>query len=325
MSQFNYMNEINSILTMDGDISKGPVPRWQAKKGNTSTTMNGSINTSKISMSFNSTLNSASILAPNSNKTPSKNGCSIFKGKKTPGKSPSRKTPTPNKAQTKTPNGAGGGGDRFIPNRAASNLELNHFKMLQSNPNDEENNVSTQPDPNGKSDERQRLLSEAIQIGDVNTRRVFSFQDKAPLPPESHQNPLKVVYSIKTPMSAKTSSRYIPSSPDRILDAPDIINDYYLNLLDWSSSNVVAVALGKVIYLWNAGTLERSQVDIFIYIFINFYHFLQRVATSNRSVNTRTVIMRPVYPGYKMVTFWPSAATMAPSNYGTARKRSVCV
>lgn len=101
-----------------------------------------------------------------------------------------------------------------------------------------------------------------MQIGDVNTRRIFSFQEKAPAAPESHQNPwvlytfvdfirkaiqilniqkrkvllllifqtpitrLRVVYSIKTPMSTKSGSRYIPTSPERILDAPDIINDY---------------------------------------------------------------------------------------------------
>lgn len=40
-------------------------------------------------------------------------------------------------------------------------------------------------------------------------------------------NPLKVVYShSKTPGSVKSTSRYIPQTPDRILDAPDIIDDY---------------------------------------------------------------------------------------------------
>lgn len=70
------------------------------------------------------------------------------------------------------------------------------------------------------------MLSEAMALGDVSTRRIFSYQEKAPPAPESHQNPLRVVYSIKTPMSTKSGSRYIPTSPERILDAPDIINDY---------------------------------------------------------------------------------------------------
>lgn len=233
---------------MDGDLSRGPLPRWQSKMNASSTTLNGSINTSKISMSFNSTLNS--VQATTSNKTPQKIATNVFKGKKTPGKSPSRKSPTPNK--TKTPCG----GDRFIPNRATSNLEFGHYKLLHQNSSDE----NTTSDQVNKNDERQRLISEAMQIGDMSKRRVFSFQDKAPLPPDSHQNPLKVVYSIKTPMSTKSGNRYIPSSPERILDAPDFINDYYLNLMDWSSSNVVTVALGKIIYLWNAGSGNIEQL-----------------------------------------------------------------
>lgn len=69
-----------------------------------------------------------------------------------------------------------------------------------------------------------------------------------------HSNPLRVVYSVKTPISGKSGTRYIPTTPERILDAPDFINDYYLNLMDWSSSNIVTVALGSSVYLWNAQT-----------------------------------------------------------------------
>lgn len=91
--------------------------------------------------------------------------------------------------------------------------------QIKSQQNDEN-------EDNNRESERQKILSEAMQIGDVNTRRIFSFQEKAPAAPESHQNPLRVIYSIKTPMSTKSGSRYIPPSPERILDAPDIINDY---------------------------------------------------------------------------------------------------
>jgi len=50
------------------------------------------------------------------------------------------------------------------------------------------------------------------------------------------------------------ASRVIPSAPTRILDAPDIIDDYYLNLISWSSNNLLAVALGPSVYTWNADT-----------------------------------------------------------------------
>ena len=48
--------------------------------------------------------------------------------------------------------------------------------------------------------------------------------------------------------------RKVPSAPIRILDAPDIVDDYYLNLISWSKDNILAVALAKSVYLWNATT-----------------------------------------------------------------------
>jgi cell division cycle protein 20 (cofactor of APC complex) len=53
---------------------------------------------------------------------------------------------------------------------------------------------------------------------------------------------------------AQKVTRHIPSAPERILDAPDLLDDYYLNLVDWGSSNILAVALGQTVYLWNAET-----------------------------------------------------------------------
>jgi cell division cycle protein 20 (cofactor of APC complex) len=38
------------------------------------------------------------------------------------------------------------------------------------------------------------------------------------------------------------------------------VDDYYLNLLSWSSSNVLAVALANNVYLWNAATNEVSEL-----------------------------------------------------------------
>ena len=56
----------------------------------------------------------------------------------------------------------------------------------------------------------------------------------------------------------KTSSswRKIPSGPSRVLDAPDLEDDYYLNLLSWGKGNVLAVALGRNVYLWDASNSD---------------------------------------------------------------------
>jgi cell division cycle protein 20 (cofactor of APC complex) len=53
-------------------------------------------------------------------------------------------------------------------------------------------------------------------------------------------------------MDAKARKRAIPTRPDRVLDAPGMVDDYYLNLLSWSSDNMVAIGLGEQVYVWNA-------------------------------------------------------------------------
>ena len=40
----------------------------------------------------------------------------------------------------------------------------------------------------------------------------------------------------------------------QVLDAPQLTDDFYLNLVDWSSQNVLAVGLGPCVYLWSACT-----------------------------------------------------------------------
>ena len=45
--------------------------------------------------------------------------------------------------------------------------------------------------------------------------------------------------------------RTIPSTPEKVLDAPDIKDDYYLNLLDWSSKGVLAIGLTEKVYLYS--------------------------------------------------------------------------
>ena len=71
--------------------------------------------------------------------------------------------------------------------------------------------------------------------------------------------------SMLDPITARMSvnqkiMRKVPSSPVRILDAPDIVDDYYLNLISWSKDNILAVALAQSVYLWNATTGEIQHL-----------------------------------------------------------------
>ena len=68
--------------------------------------------------------------------------------------------------------------------------------------------------------------------------------------------------------------RKLPRSPYKVLDAPELADDFYLNLVDWSAQNVLAVALGASVYLWNA---ENSQV-LFTALFTMFLSLCARVS-----------------------------------------------
>lgn len=40
--------------------------------------------------------------------------------------------------------------------------------------------------------------------------------------------------------------------PFKVLDAPHLQDDFYLNLVDWSAANYLAVGLGPAVYIWSA-------------------------------------------------------------------------
>jgi cell division cycle 20-like protein 1, cofactor of APC complex len=54
--------------------------------------------------------------------------------------------------------------------------------------------------------------------------------------------------------------RRIAKVPFKVLDAPALQDDFYLNLVDWSSQNVLAVGLGSCVYLWSACTSKVTKL-----------------------------------------------------------------
>lgn len=54
--------------------------------------------------------------------------------------------------------------------------------------------------------------------------------------------------------------RYINRSSIKILDAPELQDDFYLNLIDWGSNDCLAVGLGNSVYLWNASTSKVTRL-----------------------------------------------------------------
>ncbi|RPD60693.1 WD40 repeat-like protein [Lentinus tigrinus ALCF2SS1-6] len=61
--------------------------------------------------------------------------------------------------------------------------------------------------------------------------------------------------------STGTKDRKISTSAQRVLDAPGMIDDFYLNLISWSSLNVVGIALGSSAYAWKAETGEVTLIS----------------------------------------------------------------
>ncbi|KAJ2162016.1 substrate-specific activator of APC-dependent proteolysis [Coemansia sp. RSA 552] len=61
-------------------------------------------------------------------------------------------------------------------------------------------------------------------------------------------------------LSPRQAPRRIPKDPVKVLDAPGIRDDYYLNLMDWSTSDRVSVALNSEVYIWDAKSSQTSRL-----------------------------------------------------------------
>jgi len=143
-------------------------------------------------------------------------------------------------------------GDRFIPNRSASALDLElQQSWLQAGAAAALQDVINSP----KKESYKSSLAETIFDGKVvaNNSKILACKNKAPAPKEGYQNNLKVLYSKTSASNGDKvrSKRVIPTSAIKVLDAPDAQDDFYLNLLDWGKNNLLAVALGSSVYVWN--------------------------------------------------------------------------
>ncbi|KAI1336154.1 WD repeat domain-containing protein [Xylariaceae sp. FL0016] len=61
-------------------------------------------------------------------------------------------------------------------------------------------------------------------------------------------------------LSPRRQSRAVSKVPFKVLDAPELADDFYLNLVDWGSANVLGVGLGSSVYMWNAQTSRVNKL-----------------------------------------------------------------
>src|SRR5579859_8239889 len=86
--------------------------------------------------------------------------------------------------------------------------------------------------------------------GDLPTRDIYSL------------SPIRFD-SQRLLLSPRKEPRTIPKMPYKVLDAPELKDDFYLNLVDWGAQNILAVGLGSSVYLWSASNGNvRKLVDL---------------------------------------------------------------
>jgi len=161
--------------------------------------------------------------------------------------------------------------DRFIPNRLTSNL--NHL-FLEEDPKEVLRNKAQNTD-NSRDDQNSQIYSNLLQahilgqssLNDnisslkagiatpqYNNKKIFSFKSEKKNIENTYSNlysPIQLGTETMM-MSPLKTNRKIAKMPYKVLDAPNLMDDFYLNLLDWSSTNVIAVGLENSVYVWSA-------------------------------------------------------------------------
>ncbi|KAH9474869.1 WD repeat-containing protein slp1 [Psilocybe cubensis] len=143
--------------------------------------------------------------------------------------------------------------DRFITNREATDIAAVSATMEQ---------MSLNPQ-NSSPGHTARL---AAATGMPLNRRILGYHEQPPSASSSdttlaQQREFAKPLYAQRPGAIATSTgavsnktRKIPTQPERVLDAPGMVDDFYLNLLSWSCQNAVAVALEASTYIWKADT-----------------------------------------------------------------------
>ncbi|XP_020600246.1 protein FIZZY-RELATED 2-like [Phalaenopsis equestris] len=165
--------------------------------------------------------------------------------------------------------------DRFIPSRLGSNFHLFNVDSPPMTGGKEEGSgayaailrtVLFGPDhgivppetPDRSWSGRVGYSSSPSSVSSSPSKNIFRFKAEVPrysISPMGVDDLLPGV-SPTQPMAARKVSR----SPSKVLDAPALQDDFYLNLVDWSSSNMLAVGLGNCVYLWNASSSKVTKL-----------------------------------------------------------------
>jgi len=114
-----------------------------------------------------------------------------------------------------------------------------------------------------RNDYHQVLSQNVLGKECLSDVKVLSYKHK-PAQQKTGHNELKVLYSSNRDNAEKLKlnrpGRVVPQSALKVLDAPGIIDDFYGHPLDWSSRNVVAVALSETVFLFDAASGRTEKL-----------------------------------------------------------------
>lgn len=172
-------------------------------------------------------------------------------------------------------------GDRFIPSRMAMPLTIDPddvFVSPTSSPQSAQ--LSSSPLTPSQQCHNRHMASTLFESAEPHTARALTFgQPASYMSPTrdvshsvgghsraaslsiSHESAMRLNFQANLEQTTKRTVKRPTISPtaERVLDAPQLTDDYYLNLLDWSCTNQVAIALGCAVYIWNAAT---SSIEV---------------------------------------------------------------
>lgn len=110
--------------------------------------------------------------------------------------------------------------------------------------------------------------SETTLLGTPRRKtNLFTYQLPSKLRPASRDLQLELFLlspvrqeSQKFLLSPQKKPRTILKVPYRVLDAPELSDDFYLNLVDWGLQDMLAVGLGESVYLWDGLTQSVERL-----------------------------------------------------------------
>jgi hypothetical protein len=84
-------------------------------------------------------------------------------------------------------------------------------------------------------------------------------------------------------LSPQRAPRAVSKVPYKVLDAPDLADDFYLNLVDWGSQNTLGVGLGSCVYMWNSSSGRVTKLCELADDSVTSVNWIQRVSSQIKS------------------------------------------